>query len=177
MATSTPHPVIKSSLDLRGEQFKSNYVAWAPLIQRFEDALQETTVEGNAKSIESHHNRGQLLRMFFKLLSTSRKRSLPMHTARDRVSLLLDPDSPFLELCSFAGYASPDSSPCASLVVGIGSVRFLFHNSPSVGYTMLILFVPKKWEALSDIISCSNSKRRCMERDDRYLTTLPPLTK
>ena len=45
--------------------------------------------------------------------------------ARDRVSLLLDPESPFLELCSFAGYASPDSSPCASLVVGIGSVRFV----------------------------------------------------
>jgi acetyl-CoA carboxylase carboxyltransferase component len=44
-------------------------------------------------------------------------------TARDRIALLLDPDSPFLELCAFAGFGRPESSPSASLIAGIGSVR------------------------------------------------------
>ena len=43
-------------------------------------------------------------------------------TARDRVALLLDSDSPFLELCMFAGYGM-DSTSCASLVGGIGKIR------------------------------------------------------
>lgn len=42
--------------------------------------------------------------------------------ARDRISLLLDEDSPFLELCTFAGYGLEDSSPCANLIAGIGNV-------------------------------------------------------
>jgi acetyl-CoA carboxylase carboxyltransferase component len=38
--------------------------------------------------------------------------------------MLLDPDSPFLELCIFAGYQQSGSSPCASVVAGIGVVRY-----------------------------------------------------
>lgn len=45
-------------------------------------------------------------------------------TARDRVALLLDEDSPFLELAPFAGYENPDSTPAASLVTGIGLVKY-----------------------------------------------------
>lgn len=103
MAFLTAFPALTSSLDLRGEQFRSNVAAWTPVLKRFEDALRTTTVEGNQRSLENHQNRGQLL-------------------PRDRISLLLDSDSPFLELCSFAGFGLPDSSPCASLIVGIGSV-------------------------------------------------------
>jgi hypothetical protein len=42
--------------------------------------------------------------------------------ARDRVALLLDQDSPFLELGAFAGYQNQDSTPCANLISGIGNV-------------------------------------------------------
>jgi acetyl-CoA carboxylase carboxyltransferase component len=42
--------------------------------------------------------------------------------ARDRISLLLDPDSPFLELCPFAGYGQKDVPPCGNLISGVGSV-------------------------------------------------------
>lgn len=42
--------------------------------------------------------------------------------ARDRVALLLDPDTPFLELGSFAGYKLDTSSPSASLITGIGVI-------------------------------------------------------
>jgi acetyl-CoA carboxylase carboxyltransferase component len=46
-------------------------------------------------------------------------------TARDRVALLLDQDSPFLELGAFAGFRNEDSTPCANLISGIGTVWFV----------------------------------------------------
>lgn len=42
--------------------------------------------------------------------------------ARDRVSLLLDHGSPFLELGSFAGFRNKDSTPNANIIAGIGNV-------------------------------------------------------
>ena len=42
--------------------------------------------------------------------------------ARDRISLVLDQDSPFLELAPFAGHKLDNSTPCANLIAGIGSV-------------------------------------------------------
>jgi len=124
MATLTAFPVVSSSLDLRGEQFKSNKAAWSPVLQKFEYALKSTTVEGNERSLNSHQTRGQLLRGST-LAEEGTVAFADFIVARDRVALLLDPDSPFLELCSFAGFGLPDSSPCASLIVGIGSVRYV----------------------------------------------------
>ncbi|KDN53482.1 ClpP/crotonase [Tilletiaria anomala UBC 951] len=46
-----------------------------------------------------------------------------MLLTRDRIALLLDQDSPWLELCAFAGYDQEDSTPCASTVAGIGLVN------------------------------------------------------
>lgn len=48
-----------------------------------------------------------------------------MLVARDRIALLLDAGSAFLELGAFAGYELKDSSPCANLIAGIGSVRYV----------------------------------------------------
>ena len=45
---------------------------------------------GGEKYVERHHDRGKL-------------------TARERIELLLDPDSPFLELCPLAGVGQPTS--------------------------------------------------------------------
>lgn len=42
--------------------------------------------------------------------------------ARDRVELLLDEDTPFLELLPLAGYGQEDTAPGASLIAGIGIV-------------------------------------------------------
>ena len=44
------------------------------------------------------------------------------YIARDRIELLLDEDSPFLELMPLAGYGQENSAPGASLVAGIGLV-------------------------------------------------------
>jgi acetyl-CoA carboxylase carboxyltransferase component len=43
--------------------------------------------------------------------------------ARERVELVLDEDSPFLELCALAGYGQDDMTLGGSLVSGIGLVR------------------------------------------------------
>ena len=42
-------------------------------------------------------------------------------TPRERIELLIDPDSPFLELCPLAAWGS-EFQVGASLVVGIGAV-------------------------------------------------------
>lgn len=96
-------PVIESNLDLRTAQYESNRESWNLVMTEFEDNLKATTSEGSIHSTNRHQTRGQLL-------------------ARDRVALLLDPGSSFLELAPFAGFGLEDSSPCASLLAGIGSV-------------------------------------------------------
>ena len=58
---------------------------------------------GGPKYVERHHGRGKL-------------------TARERIELLVDADSPFLELCPLAGYGS-EFQVGASVVTGIGVVE------------------------------------------------------
>ena len=54
--------------------------------------------------------------------------------ARDRISLILDDDSPFLELMPLAGFNISHSSPCASVIVGIGLVQCV---ETSVSFTLI----------------------------------------
>ncbi|KAH7205132.1 propionyl-CoA carboxylase beta chain [Fusarium redolens] len=81
----------------------SRYEAWTQLLDQHNDILRTASSEGTEASKTRHQSRGQLL-------------------ARDRVSLLLDQHSPFLELCALAGHGLDSSSPSASLVAGIGTV-------------------------------------------------------
>jgi acetyl-CoA carboxylase carboxyltransferase component len=87
------------------------------------DALAEIADEtakavggGGEKAVARHHARGKL-------------------TARERIELLLDLDSPFLELAALAGYGSPFAVG-GSVVAGIGVVSgvecLLIANDPTV---------------------------------------------
>jgi acyl-CoA carboxylase subunit beta len=87
------------------------------------DALDEIAAEtakavagGGGKAVARHHARGKL-------------------TARERIELLLDLDSPFLELAALAGYGSPFAVG-GSVVAGIGVVSgvecLLVANDPTV---------------------------------------------
>ncbi|MFI5933975.1 acyl-CoA carboxylase subunit beta [Actinoplanes sp. NPDC051494] len=71
---------------------------------------------GGEQAVARHHARGKL-------------------TARERIELLLDLDSPFLELCALAGYGS-DFTVGGSVVAGIGEVSgvecLLIANDPTV---------------------------------------------
>lgn len=71
---------------------------------------------GGPKYVARHHERGKLL-------------------ARERIELLIDPDSPFLELCPLAAWGS-DFTVGASLVTGIGVIEgvecMIVANDPTV---------------------------------------------
>lgn len=105
-----PSRVIQSS-----EDFLANVKAWDTVLDEFSRALERVSSQGSNASVNKHLERGQLL-------------------ARNRVALLLDENSPFLELCSFAGYENEDSTTAASLVTGIG----LVNNVP----TMILAHIP-----------------------------------
>ncbi|WP_436531318.1 acyl-CoA carboxylase subunit beta [Actinoplanes sp. HUAS TT8] len=71
---------------------------------------------GGAKSVERHHRRGKL-------------------TARERIELLIDDDSPFLELSTLAGWGT-DFTVGGSVVTGVGVVEgvecMIIANDPTV---------------------------------------------
>lgn len=61
MRTESSFPALTTSLDLRGELFQANKKSWQPVLEIFENALQQVSVEGNNVSLERHQSRGQLL--------------------------------------------------------------------------------------------------------------------
>jgi len=97
------YPVIATRLDRRTEEYRANEVANRAAIDKLTAALAQATVGGGDKYTSRHKAAGKLL-------------------PRERVELLLDRDSYFLELCPLAGKDLPGHTPGASLVGGIGLV-------------------------------------------------------
>lgn len=100
-----------------------NSPEYAAAAEAMETKLAEVNAEtakalagGGDKYVARHHERGKLL-------------------ARERIELLIDPDSPFLELCPLAAWGS-DFTVGASLVTGIGVVEgvecMIVANDPTV---------------------------------------------
>jgi acetyl-CoA carboxylase carboxyltransferase component len=95
--------VLRSNLDVRGEAYAANRAAMREKLARLEELLDAARAGGGERYVKRHHARGKLL-------------------ARERVELLLDPDSPFLEL-SPAAAAETEYLVGASLVTGVGVVE------------------------------------------------------
>jgi hypothetical protein len=114
-------PLVNAIRDLSNEQSRSNRESWKPVLERFEASLKEVSSQGDEKSYSRQQDRGQLLGTY-SLLLMLRFSHLTTLPARDRISLLLDHDSPFLELGAFAGFGNKDSNACGNLITGIGSV-------------------------------------------------------
>jgi acetyl-CoA carboxylase carboxyltransferase component len=98
-----PYPVLASRIDRRSEPYTSNYDANRAAVDKLQAALRESTVGGGDKYTTRHKAAGKLL-------------------PRERVELLLDRDSYFLELCPLAGKDVPGHVAGASIVGGIGKV-------------------------------------------------------
>ncbi|KAJ2892307.1 hypothetical protein MKZ38_010010 [Zalerion maritima] len=109
-------PVIPTKIPSQAPTSEANLKAWAEVLDEYRDALEKACSQGSAESVEKHSQRGQLLgaRMGGGGHARARARA---------VSLILDEQSPFLELGAFAGHDNPDSTPSASLVTGIGLVN------------------------------------------------------
>ncbi|MFX1518225.1 MAG: methylmalonyl-CoA carboxyltransferase, partial [Promethearchaeota archaeon] len=74
--------IIKSKVDVNSKEFKKNYEHYQKVLQKLREIRDEVKA-GNPKAIEKHLQRGKIL-------------------ARTRIEMILDPDTPFMELSPLA---------------------------------------------------------------------------
>ena len=92
--------LFRSKVDKNSEAFTRNHAQMSELVSKLEQELAKRMEQGPARHQERHMKRGKLL-------------------ARDRIELLLDPDTPFLELLPLAGCREKGE---VNFIVGIGIV-------------------------------------------------------
>ena len=109
-------PVLDTAVDPRSPSYMDNRGAMLQRLTELDEALYLARAGGGEKYVTRHHARGKLL-------------------ARERVELLVDRDSPFLEVCALAGWGT-DYPVGASVVTGIGVVEgvpcMIVANDPTV---------------------------------------------
>jgi len=98
-----PYPVIATRIDPRGPEYVANYEANTAAVAKLHKALAEATIGGGEKYTSRHKAAGKLL-------------------PRERIELLLDRDSYFLELCPLAGKDVPGHTTGAGFISGVGVV-------------------------------------------------------
>ena len=106
MATDTRFNTLHSSLDVSTMRFANNRRACEELLQDIAREEEAMRLGGGSDSISSQHTRGRL-------------------TARERLQLLLDPGSEFLEIGLWAAhgmYREYGGAPAAGVVTGIGHI-------------------------------------------------------
>jgi acetyl-CoA carboxylase carboxyltransferase component len=97
--------VLKSRINKHTGQFQANREEMLALLELLEQKKQDSLFQGKERHIEKAQSQGKLL-------------------ARQRIDLLLDEGSPFMELLPFAGITSSKSEGGTTTVGGIG----LIHN-------------------------------------------------
>ena len=98
-------PVIESRVDARSAEFQDNAAQLRALVADLDAQLERVALGGGEKARARHVARDKLL-------------------PRERISALLDPGSPFLELSALAADGMYDgASPCAGIITGIGRVH------------------------------------------------------
>ncbi len=95
---------IKSLLNVQSPEFAANAAQMQALREDLQNVVQRVTLGGPERSRQRHLDRGKLL-------------------PRERLALLLDPGTAFLELSQLAAHGMyEDAVPCAGLITGIGRV-------------------------------------------------------
>src|SRR3569832_1965519 len=98
---------LESNLNQRADDFKRNEEAMRALAADLRAKVQQAAQGGGDEARDKHTARGKLL-------------------PRERVQLLLDPGTPFLELSQLAAHGMyDDAAPCAGIITGIGRVSGL----------------------------------------------------
>jgi 3-methylcrotonyl-CoA carboxylase beta subunit len=98
-------PALPSSLDPRSQDFQDNAAYHRALVEELDARLARAAEGGGEKARSKHTERGKLL-------------------VRDRITALLDPGSPFLEIAPLAAEGMyDDAAPAAGIVAGIGRVH------------------------------------------------------
>ncbi len=107
---------LRSRLDTRSAEYRENRDALLAKLEALDTEQAKALAGGGPKYTERHHKRGKLL-------------------ARERIELLVDQDSPFLELSPLAAWGT-DYPVGASVVTGIGTIEgvecVIVANDPTV---------------------------------------------
>lgn len=97
----------QTQIDSKSEIFQQNTKAMQSAVQDFKKKLHKIEQGGGKVALERHHEHGKLL-------------------PRERIKLLIDKDTEFLELSAFAGYELyEDDLPAGGIITGIGRIMGL----------------------------------------------------
>jgi len=97
-------PALETQLNPRSADFQANAAAMRALVEDLNAQIAKAAAGGGETARARHVARGKLL-------------------PRDRVQMLLDPGTPFLELAPLAAHGMyNDDAPCAGVIAGIGRV-------------------------------------------------------
>ena len=126
--------IIESKLNPRSEEFKINHAAMLSLVNDLRDKIHTISLGGGHAALEKMRAKGKL-------------------PARERIDLLVDAGSPFLECSALAAHnVYAEVVPAAGIITGIGLVAghecMIIANDPSVkGGTYFPLTVKKHLRA------------------------------
>jgi 3-methylcrotonyl-CoA carboxylase beta subunit len=111
-------PILETKVDRKSAEFAANGAAMRALVEELASRQAKAASGGGEAARAKHVARGKLL-------------------PRERVEMLLDPGTPFLELSPLAAYGMyGDESPAAGIITGIGRVSgrecVIVCNDPTV---------------------------------------------
>jgi 3-methylcrotonyl-CoA carboxylase beta subunit len=96
---------LSSSIDLRSQTYQANSAVYDGLLKTLRTRQAWSLAGGGDRMVQRHRDRGKI-------------------PVRERIDLLIDPLSPFLELSPLAAWGLYDNAvPGAGLVTGIGTIR------------------------------------------------------
>ena len=97
-------PAFKTNIDLHSDDYQRNAERMSTLVGDLQEKMNNTSIGGSEEARKKHIKRGKLL-------------------PRERVNLLLDSGSPFLEFSQLAAHEMYDDDvPAAGIITGIGRV-------------------------------------------------------
>ena len=97
--------VLKSNIRTDSKEFKQNEKNFLALMAQYREAMGQAMQGGGESAIAKHKKRNKLL-------------------ARERIDLLIDPNTPFLELSPMAAYGTYNNDfPSAGIITGIGVIQ------------------------------------------------------
>ncbi|MFA5781736.1 MAG: carboxyl transferase domain-containing protein [Bacteroidales bacterium] len=97
--------ILETKININSEEFKKNKEEYLKLLDKYKEIHKEIIKGGQASAIKKHKERGKLL-------------------VRERIDLLVDANTPFLELSPLAAYDQYNNEfPSAGIVTGIGLIH------------------------------------------------------
>src|SRR5262249_121780 len=102
-----PHNKLATKVDATSARFEKNMRSMAELFSAIRNEEEQIRQGGGEKAIGSQHNKGRL-------------------NARERIELLIDPNSEFFELGIYAAYEMYEEwggAPAAGVVTGLGRIN------------------------------------------------------